>query len=80
MFLLRILLDAGYHVTFISTAGGREPHYATALRHMGVHVFPVMPPEEWVLGAEGRCHYDVIMVARRLVFEMAQVGAGHSLR
>lgn len=70
--LLRILLEAGYHVTFIPTAGGREQHYVTQLRLMGVHVFPVMPPEQWMLQYNGKCMFDVIMVARRLVFEAAQ--------
>ena len=33
---------------------GREPDYAARLRHMGVHVFPVMRPEEWMLQVSGR--------------------------
>lgn len=59
--LLRILLDAGYHVTFVPTAGGRQQHYVTQLRLMGVHVFPVMAPEQWMFQREGRCAYDIIM-------------------
>mgnify|MGYP001106389710 FL=1 len=39
---------------------------------MGVHVFPVMAPEQWMLQYNGRCMFDLIMVARRLVFEAAQ--------
>lgn len=72
MHLLNILLRAGYAVTFAPTTGGREGRYEAALRHMGVQVFPVMAPEQWMLAEGGVCAFDVIMVARRGVFERAQ--------
>jgi hypothetical protein len=69
---LKILLDAGYHVTFIPTAFGREHHYTTQLRHMGVQVFPSMGPEWWQLSRDGKCIYHVIMVARVEIFELVK--------
>lgn len=67
--MLRILLGAGFHVTFMPTAAQRFPRYPARLRALGVDVLP--PRDSGAAGwnLRGRvgdgCPYDVILVARR---------------
>jgi hypothetical protein len=67
-----VLLDAGYAVTLAHTAAGRDPRYATQLRHMGVQVLPDQPASQWRLSHKSKCMFDVIVVARTSVFEATQ--------
>ena len=67
--ILRLLLRAGYHVSFRSFAGGRAQRHAE-LRLLGVQVFPVEPIVDWKLtDSKYACLYDVAIVSRRDVFK-----------
>lgn len=71
--ILRILLEQGYHITFVPTAYGRDTRYTARVRAMGVDVqTPVTSPSQWQFVYRGRCLFDVIYVARRAVYLEAQ--------
>ena len=66
--ILRLLLRAGYLVSFRSLSGGRAQRHAE-LRRLGVQVLPVEPIDDWKLtDSKGACLYDVAVVSRRNVF------------
>lgn len=69
--ILKILVAEGYHITFVPTASGRDPHYTARVRFLGVDVqTPVTTPDKWQFVHRGRCMYDVIFVARRAVHQL----------
>ncbi|GAB4816754.1 hypothetical protein N2152v2_003800 [Parachlorella kessleri] len=75
--LLEKLVRGGYYLTYASIAewGGKRRlrRLAAQLRHQGVDLMPSGPHQGWVLlGPEGQCLYDVVMVSRATAFEVAQ--------
>ncbi len=76
MGLLRLLVNAGYLVTFArvprNDSSEQQPQYAARLRYMGVLVLPPLPPKRWALARGGpppKCMYEVIIAAQRQAFE-----------
>ncbi len=66
--ILKMLIHEGYDVSYQPTAT-REPKYANEARFMGVDILPIVMKEKWIMTHKGRCRFDVIVVARRGVYE-----------
>eukprot|EP00887_Chlorella_sp_A99_P006817 scaffold2.g6817.t1 len=72
MSLLKILVQAGYVVTFQPLLVWRR-NYALPLQMLGIRVLPVATPHEWRLtNATGGCLYDGFVVARRTNYAIAK--------
>lgn len=69
--IMRALLTEGYGITFLPSVP-RHPKYEVALRDMGVAVLPAAPVDQYSLTSGGKCVYDVILVARRAIFQASE--------
>lgn len=71
--LLKILLQAGYHVTYQPLLVWRRA-YALPLQMLGVRVLPLAKPPQWrVTNATGGCLYDGFVMARRTNYAIARM-------
>jgi hypothetical protein len=77
-----MLLAMRVHITFAIKDTNRDPSYTIALRYLGIEVVPIKDLS-YARSNAGGCRYDVIIVARREVyddvFDKLQVGACLSL-
>ncbi|MEW5301839.1 MAG: hypothetical protein WDW36_004673 [Sanguina aurantia] len=66
--VLKILLDAGYDLTYQPSEARAIP-YKLQAQFYGVDVLPAWSTAAWRESTQGRCQYDAIVIARRYIYE-----------
>lgn len=69
--MLKLLLEQGFDISF-QPLWKKDESYILRLRFLGVDVLEVEDQTKWPMQQEGLCKYDLILVARRYVFEVTK--------